>query len=873
MRSGALTLALVAALVSGAMAVEVPLTVTEPVGVARKAEPVSTGVCFKVGEVKDLGNLALVTKDGKAVPCQFLPLVRLEDGSYQWALLDFQADVPANGSAEYVVKSGTPAAPTAPVVTREEAGVYLIKNGVLTVAVNTKVPAFDVLSSVHVNEKPVMTGAGADALTCRDALNGDLLYHAGKPTKVAWDYRGPMRATLMAEGPFVDADGKEWLAWRVRITVYAGSKRIRIEHSLRNSCATEARHVKIKDAFLRFGLGGPQTAKQTGENVIQTRDVTAAHRLLSGYFSPGLHDLAVEKGSLRLGIVPLYEGPWDRRNHRGYNRNEKGKAGKPAPYNVGDTGSYWLYDNTYKIDAYWLDFGGGGADLARAVNSPLYAIAPAAYYSDCDALGFGRFGSLEDEAQTYANWGWKNIEPKKKALLGSGWMKPKPGYHVPYVLVHEDSETDDAEGCLLMALRTGGRGYFDAGLAWARYYTNNFVARVDYPRGTKRGKGKRMNFVGHDVHIMAYHESYGNGRTCGCHFYGSGAMDYYVLTGEKSLLLGCLDLGAYARARYGDVRGKVPGKSTVSGWGSRAFGRQFMALVRLYEITRDPAWKKTMDHAAQMALKDPNYVRASIRLPLPPGEREGVRGGSRRPRGLDPHPGPLPERERVVEYGFLRSPGSNSMEKKHVTSTIKRYPRLREYLADHGLKWDGAKSALADAKGNTWPVYDAAGSWEQTYVQQGMHRYWRLTKNPEAAEYVRRFANFFNAYSWDPHCQQVGYRLWGVHFPAKDQCLGSQFGRWDPKHDTCPGPGAVHSGWYTRFGPDVAARAFDVTGDAAYLSQAKMYWNRGSKRGYRRTKQSAPDDAVGAFASHTPPKDDSILSTGLTWYLCARRSR
>ena len=38
--------------VSPARALEVPLTVAEPVGVARKAEPVSSGVCFKPGEVK-----------------------------------------------------------------------------------------------------------------------------------------------------------------------------------------------------------------------------------------------------------------------------------------------------------------------------------------------------------------------------------------------------------------------------------------------------------------------------------------------------------------------------------------------------------------------------------------------------------------------------------------------------------------------------------------------------------------------------------------------------------------------------------------------------------------------------------------------------
>ena len=182
-------------------------------------------------------------------------------------------------------------------------------------------------------------------------------------------------------------------------------------------------------------------------------------------------------------------------------------------------------------------------------------------------------------------------------------------------------------------------------------------------------------------------------------------------------------------------------------------------------------------------------------------------------------------------------------------------------------------STITSSDGKKWNVYDAAGSWEQTYVQQGMHRYWALTGDKEAADYIVRFANFFNRFTWDSHCQQAGYRLWGVHFPEKGMCLGSQAGRWDPAHDTCPGPGAKHDGWYTRFGPDVAVRAFTVSRDSKYIEQAKMYWNRGSKWGYQVTKPSAADDEVGAFASHIPPKDDSVLSTALMFYTVPRENK
>ena len=810
---------------------DVPLAVRDGVGSARKAEPVATGVCFKPGEVKDAGKLALFTKDGQPVPAQFLPIVTLEDGSVQWALLDFQADCPANGSAEYVVKIGQPPAPPkAPITAEDKAGVYTLSTGVLEVTVDATKPIFDLISSIKLDGKAIVGGAGPDAMTCRDALDGNKLYHAGKPTKAEFDWKGPARTTLMLEGPYVDDAGKEWLGYRVRISVFAGSKLVRIEHELRNSSPAEVRTVKVKDAFLRLAAPAAGANASSDKNFLADGDLFVKHRLISGYFSPGLHSLAIDNKKLVLGVVPTYEGGFEPRLHKGYNNQDKDKAGKPAEYNPGDTGSWWMVDDTYKVDEYWLAFDGGDEARAKGLDSRLYALAPAGYYSDCNAFGIGPFGTLEDEEATYVAWGWKNGEARKAALLKNEWMKARPEYHVASDLAHDETETDDAEGCLLMALRTGGRGYFDAGLAWARYYTNNFVWRTDYPVGTARKPGKAMKLVGKDdSDIVSWGMSYNNGRTCGCHFYGGGAMDYYVLTGEKSLLLGCGDVQEYT-LKWDK---STPGKDGVGGYGTRGFGRQFLAAIRYYEITRDPAARKHMDHMAQLAVKEPNMIRDE-------------------------------------DWAFICAPASNGMEKGLCTKTLNALPKLADYMKEKGLTWDEKASAITDKSGAKWNVYDAAGSWEQTYVQQAMERYYRLTHDKDVGDYVVRYANFFRKFAWNEHCQQVGYRLWGVHFPEKGTCLGSQSSKWDPKHDTCPGPGTKHDGWYTRFGPDVAVRAFTVSGDKKYLDQAKSYWNRGSKWGYQVTKPSAPDDEVATFATHVPPKDDSILSTALMFHFVPR---
>ena len=79
-------------------------------------------------------------------------------------------------------------------------------------------------------------------------------------------------------------------------------------------------------------------------------------------------------------------------------------------------------------------------------------------------------------------------------------------------------------------------------------------------------------------------------------------------------------------------------------------------------------------------------------------------------------------------------------------------------------------------------------------------------------------------------------------------------------------PGAKHSGGYTRDLPDVFARAYGLTGDKSWLEWAKKAWDRGSKRGFKSTGQSAASDEVYTYAFCYPPRNDCSLTTGRTFY-------
>ena len=70
--------------------------------------------------------------------------------------------------------------------------------------------------------------------------------------------------------------------------------------------------------------------------------------------------------------------------------------------------------------------------------------------------------------------------------------------------------------------------------------------------------------------------------------------------------------------------------------------------------------------------------------------------------------------------------------------------------------------------------------------------------------------------------------------------------------------------------PVGAERKAEPVSTGVGFKPGQVNWNRGSKWGYRVTKPCAPDDAVGHFAVHVPPKDDDILATALMFRLMPR---
>ena len=93
-------------LASSAMAAQVTLSVTEPSGIGRQNWPVTSGIPFAEGVLKQAGQVALTDSAGKPVPLQTHVLAAWPDGSVKGLLLDFQATLGPGQTQAFTLKYG-----------------------------------------------------------------------------------------------------------------------------------------------------------------------------------------------------------------------------------------------------------------------------------------------------------------------------------------------------------------------------------------------------------------------------------------------------------------------------------------------------------------------------------------------------------------------------------------------------------------------------------------------------------------------------------------------------------------------------------------------------------------------------------------------
>jgi hypothetical protein len=170
-------------------ALPVKLTVTEDAGVARRHEPVTCGIPFPKGTLKDVDDLALKGSDGRLIRAAFTVINRWpEDKSVRWARVDAQLSVPAGGAATYTVTEGRvpETGPPGP----------FVRNGVGDLS---------------------MTLGGVKYSVAND-----------KNRKAVVEEKNSMRLTRKITGKLTAKNGRQTYDYVVRIHFYAGSNRVKV---------------------------------------------------------------------------------------------------------------------------------------------------------------------------------------------------------------------------------------------------------------------------------------------------------------------------------------------------------------------------------------------------------------------------------------------------------------------------------------------------------------------------------------------------------------------------------------------------------------------------------------------------------------------
>ena len=787
----------------------VPVSVAEPAGIERRAEPATGGIPFHKGQVKSVEDLALFTRAGQPVPAQFSRLAPYEDGSVQWALVDFLVDLPAGGRAEFVVRSGKSAAPPKALDIKDADDAVTVDTGAARFTVNKA--DFSLLESVELGGKKV-AGPGSVDITGADGK----AFKAGKPSKVSWEHRGPVRATLRLDGEYRGEGGAQFISYTTRLTFWAGLAAVRVDHSVRNSNPKEGDDVKIKEASLSLACKGAETGKGQGWLALGGAGgaLLVSHRHTGGCFpgrNPEFEKLAAAGGKVTAWVVP------------------EGRAGK-GTVGYGD-GFFALADCAHKDSQVWFDFGVEAASAEKrhkANRSWLHALADPAWVSATACLGFGKFGILEDEVNTYKKWGWTGgDDPRKRSATVK---PPKPDSFLDMLEVHFESEADSAELDLLMYLRTGQRGFLDEGEAYARYFKTHYIFRSDgfeydgwrhgHVSAALSAKSKRKNkgafFDWREPATYGWAQS----RWCYCHFWGAGLFDYYCLTGDVDSLEAGLDcaevaLALNSRSKPGDPLGL-----------NRAWGREFMCVLRAYQVTREERWKKLADLFAEQVKQAPNRDKSGL-------FNNGV------------------NTMMVREYAAsCFENGKNPVP-----------PACQQYIKEHGItyKIEGNRLRLTDKDGKSWEVWESAQSFELAASVAAIARYAEVLGDPEMAKAVVGLAEGVVKHYWSEKCQQHTpyYHHPHIGMPVADQVYDEA--DWSDVHKNCAeGEGGKHSGYHTRYMAEIFAAAYTNSGDPKWLEWAKKAWNRGTKRGYWTTKQSCADNEVAGFAGHKAPKGDGI---------------
>lgn len=210
-----------------------PIFLEERSGISRMCEPVKVGVPFPQGMVKEPNQVVILDQEDHVILSQVQSLARWNDGSVQWALLDFVATVGPYQTVEYSVgcwkEESQNQLPQSPMIF-QEGEVLKVDTGAVCFELNST--CFKPFEQVFIHGFPCLASGKSNFVLTDDAGKT----WVPRISTMEVEASGPVRATIRAEGSF-SSDSQELAHFIARVNFFRESGLVEIVFTLRNSRA------------------------------------------------------------------------------------------------------------------------------------------------------------------------------------------------------------------------------------------------------------------------------------------------------------------------------------------------------------------------------------------------------------------------------------------------------------------------------------------------------------------------------------------------------------------------------------------------------------------------------------------------------------
>ncbi|MCY2953919.1 MAG: hypothetical protein NTU53_18410 [Planctomycetota bacterium] len=874
------------------------VTVEEPSGLPRSAEPASGGIPLPAGTFKKDQPFAVYAA-GQEVLAQVLPLVVDEKGYLRWVLVDLQTDLGARQKREFVLKAIAPAAiPATPLKVTDDASGVTVDTGKIRFAIAKDNP-FSLFSAVEAGGK-LLAGGGEVGYT--EVTNADREPHryiADKPSSIVVEYSGPMRATVCVKG-FFAGDDQTRMRYIARITAWAGRSDVHVKYSLANSNEQHYCYRLIRDSSIELRLAGDASGalvgtSRPGEAAVpcwmqqSMRVVKAAihgedalgnakwlHETPGAIGPGGAKAVATDKdlwassgkGDVSEGWIAARIGGSgvfvtdlcfveDPPRRLAVKRNAIVLSGITEPLEGTESPfsdkHRLLMDCSHLSSEYVLDFQAPAAVAELSLRAKLargraHVMAPLEWYFQSEALAVGQFGTRADEIACYDKWGWK-YDPSKLPQ-GTAPMFTNMSRWTGGDDNHYTSEQDTLDSLLLMYLRTGHRSFYDAASVWANYFMDLEAWRTDGwrykdggvwwlmggPLGNRPQRGKDA-ITG--LHNSAPAAPWTDASKCQPPFTKPAALDFWFLGNAKQCY--CHNWGEGLAEWFlltGDrdaLEAAIDCVEQNDDTQKRAFGK---SPGKPADFSRDFTRSCYVANAVRLCVPtDPFVVEASDYLASVFLKRR------------DPEP-----------RGFVNGPGKVSMKELEEKVGPKGIAKMKEL----GITLD-QQGYLHDPKtGARWrPVVDPH-TWMFPPLSRAMGTYWRIAGNEDALDWMIAYGQAAAHVLYQEKHGNLAYGRFVVDFPVK----GFAWDRhsWNIPEGVTDGEGEPINGYLAGFHPDVCARAYLFCGEPLLKRRAYDFWFYGSHRGYNATRMHNVG-GVGQWVNCYSTHGESVCFTGKTFYI------